>query len=410
MSYREIFIKNAKIICGNRNDIITGGLLITFFDKKGIISKIGADTAPHGAYVIDADGSYILPVFADIGCRFFDPDYPSRESFSSAESAAIGGGFGAVLCEPDEQGRTIADNIISQSQCRLIPSFSIESYSFSDIIEKGFYSDNGKWIGNSYLMRKIMLSIAENDGVLISSCFDSSLAGEGIVSAGKASKLLGLPTIPISAETTALSRDIILSAETGCRLHVKAVASAESIKIIKQAKTLGIPVTCGTAAPYFSMTSRDVLYYGGNAKLIPPLHSSEDVDAVRQGLLDGTIDCISSLHTPLTRAEKGPDIQACRFGISGLDTAFPAYISYMMKNGFGDMLTASRIFSVNPSKILGIDSTLKEGKEANFVILNPDHETVVSSNTLKSKSVNTAFLGMTLMGSVEATFLSGIRF
>ncbi len=410
MSYREIFIKNAKIICGNQRSIIYGGILITFSDKKGFISKIGEKTAPPRAQVIDADGSYILPLFTDIGCRFFDPDHPERESITSAEAAAIGGGFGTVLCEPDERGRAIDINTASQSRCRLIPSFSIEKYSFDSPKEKCFYSDNGNWLDNSFLMRKIMLSIAENDGVLISSCFDSALAGEGIISQGKASKLLGLPTIPISAETTALSRDIILSAETGCRLHVRAVSSAGSVKIIRQAKKLGIPVTCGTAAPYFSMTSRDILYYGGNAKILPPLHSSEDVDEIRNGLLDGTIDCISSLHTPLTKTEKSPDIRTCRFGVSGLDTAFSAYISYMMKNGFGDMLTACRLFSVSPSKILGIDPTLKEGMAADFVIINPDRETVISTNTLKSKAVNTAFLGMTLMGCVEAVFINGIRF
>ncbi len=409
MNDRPLFIKNARIVKGCGTPIIDGAVLVTYENGDGIISGMGDIPAERGCRVLDAGGAYILPAFTDIGCRFFDSEYPSRESVMSASAAAVGGGFASIVCEPCENGDTVSNAVISDARCTLIPSHFADGKEKATKEKNAVCSDGGKWIEDSLKMREIMLACHESDSLLISSATDMRLVGCGSVSEGKTAKMLGLTSIPASAETSAVARDIMLAAETGCRLHIRAISSADSVELVRFAKKTGANITCGTSPLYFSMTDKDVFYYGSNAKVLPTLKTKNDVNTIREALLDGTIDCISSLHTPLTRDENCSDISRCRFGATGLDTAFPAFVTYMMKNGFCEIDDAARLLSVRPSEILGFDSRLYVGGKASFTVADTETELVISSNSLKSKAVNTPYLGATLNGSIRAVFIGGTR-
>ncbi len=408
MNTRPIFIKNARIVCGGQKKTVNGSLLITFENGFGVISGIGELQAPSGCRSFDADGSYIFPSFVDIGCRLYDKAEPAREGAASGPAAAVGGGYSHILCEPDESLMPYAPT--GQERCRMIPAVYPRAPEDVARSGKGIYSDGGKWIADSYLMREIMTAIkSADDSLFISSATEPRLARDGVMNASRTAKLLGLCAIPKSAETVAVMRDILLSYETGCRLHIRAVSLSESVKMIREAKKSGVRVSCGTSPLYFALTDSDMLYYGASAKVMPPLRSADDVQAIREGLLDGTVDCISSLHTPLTRSENCSDLNKCKFGASGLDTAFSAYVTYMLKNGYGSVRDIARLFSVAPAELLGFDSTLSVGKSADITVASLDSETVISSSSMKSKAVNTPFFGSTLSGSTEAVFLCGIK-
>ena len=157
------------------------------------------------------------------------------------------------------------------------------------------------------------------------------------------------------------------------------------------------------------MTDNDVFYYGGSAKVIPPLGTRRDRESVCEALSDGTIDCISSLHTPLTKPENCQELKKCLFGASGFDTAFSASVTYLLKKNIVTPDRLAALLAVNPAKITGRKAGITPGATADLVIADTDAETVVSSNTMKSKSVNTPYLGMTLTGCVKAVFSGGVR-
>ncbi len=408
MNKEPLFIKNAKIITGNGSASFSGSVLISYADGKGKISEIGAINPPNNANILDAEGSYLMPAFTDIGCRHFDPDFPQRESIISADAAALGGGFLNLLCEPSESGVKISEKTISESRCRITPALPLKSPSEIASGGKQIYSDNGFFISDSVLARETMLACAKSDSLYISSCFDRNLAGDGVLSPGKTAKILGLKTIPESAETTAVARDILLAAETGCRLHIRAITSKSSVEIVRFAKKQGISVTCSTSPLYFSMSDNDVFYYGSSAKVLPPLGNKTDIEAIKEALLDGTIDCVSSLHTPLSKSENCPDLSKSRFGASGFDNTVSAFITFMINKGFGSYELLASLMSVNPSRILGFDSTIRVNSPADFLLVNPSSEIVVSLNSMKSKSINTPFFGFTLSGTVKAVFSDGI--
>ncbi len=409
MNEKTLYIKNARIVRGDGRVPEAGGVIVSYADGKGTISEIGKVKAPENCSISDAKGAYLFPAFVDIGCRFFDSKHPSRDSIASAGAAAVGGGFLTLLCEPDEAGMALKKGLTVESRCRIIPAVYPRTPAEIAQCGRNVYSDNGHWISDPGLMREIMLACAASDSLFISTCIDQRIAGDGVINPGKTARILGLPIIPESAETTAAARDILLAAETGCRLHIRAVSCENTLALIRYAKQRGFKITCGTSALYYSMSDSDMFYYGGSAKVMPPLRNTKDVKAIREALADGTVDCITSLHTPLTRTENCSDLRKCYFGASGFDTAFSAFITYMVKSGFGNLDLLARLFSLNPAKILGLDSSLKAGARADFALADPDAEIVVSSNTMKSKSVNTPYLGLTLNGCIKAVFSDGVR-
>lgn len=400
-----LLIKNAVIVRGNGSEPETGDVLVD--TKSGTVSACGR-SAGDGTFVYDADGAYLFPAFTDIACRFSDPGHVQRDSIATASAAAVGGGFLNLACLPHQSGEPVSVRQ-SSTPCRILPIIPIADPSGIDAGKRTVYTDIPSPVTDPGKLKSLMLACKASDSLFIPACLDKRLAADGVMRGGRTAKLLGLAEIPESAFLLPLVSALILSAETGCRIHIPAVSDTESVSLVRQAKSRGVPVTCGTSPLYFSMTDNDVFYYGGSAKVVPPLGTRRDRDAVCEALSDGTIDCISSLHTPLTKSENCQDLKKCLFGASGFDTAFSASVTYLLKKNIVTPDRLAALLAVNPTKIMGKKSGIAPGAPADLVIVDTDAETVVSSNTVKSKSVNTPYLGMTLTGCVKAVFSGGVR-
>lgn len=401
----ELLIKNALTVRGDGSTPKIGDILID--TVSGTILNCGSDVG-GGTFTYDADGACLFPAFTDIVCHFADPAHVQRDSIATASSAAIGGGFLNLACLPYQSGEMA---FVRQSSvpCRIVPI--LPAVCERDISEsKGaIYTDIHDPISDREKLREVMLACRQSNSLFIPACIDMRLASDGVMHGGKTARLLGVPAIPQSAMLLPLIEALALSGETGCRLHIPAVFGVESVALVRCAKARGVPVTCGTSPLYFSMTDNDLFYYGGSAKLLPPLGDIRDREAVCEAIADGTVDCISSLHTPLTKGEKCADLKKCLFGASGFDTAFSASVTYLLKKNIVTLDRLASLFAVGPAKILGRSAELVPGAAADIIIADPNAETVISSNTIKSKSVNTPYLGMTLSGCIKAVFSGGIR-
>ncbi len=405
MRESPLFIKNAVLVPGDGTPPRPGALLITFSERGATVAACGEISPPDDCRTLDAGGLFLFPAFTDIGCRLYDPAFPARESLDSGSAAAVAGGFSTVVCEPPESGKPLTEEELAGSVCHILPALPFTEVKKST--EKRIYSDGGKWIRDAGLMRDLLLSCKKSDSLFLTSPIDPSLAGDGIGNPGRVTQRMRNAGIPPSAETSALARDLILALETGCRLHVKTVSLAASVEMIKAAKRAGARVSCGTSPLYFSFVDDDLVYYGSPAKVLPPLRGEEDVEAIKRAILDGTIDCVSSLHCPYTRGEKGDDLKKAPFGASGLDTVFSAFVTYMIRNGEGSLDLLAKRLALDPAAILGRDASLRVGGPADFLLADPNAELVVSANTMKSRATNTPYLGMSLTGVVRTVFRDG---
>ena len=372
-----LLIKNALTVRGDGSEPETGSVLVD--TEAGTISACGK-SAGDGTFVYDAGGAYLFPAFTDIACRFSDPAHAQRDSIATASAAAVGGGFLNLACLPHQSGEPVTLRPAS-TPCRILPVIPVSDPSGIDAEKRAVYTDIPSPVTDPGKLKSIMLACRASDSLFIPACLDRGLASDGVMRGGRTAKLLGLAAIPESAFLLPLVTALILSAETGCR----------------------------TSPLYFSMTDNDVFYYGGSAKVIPPLGTRRDRESVCEALSDGTIDCISSLHTPLTKPENCQELKKCLFGASGFDTAFSASVTYLLKKNIVTPDRLAALLAVNPAKITGRKAGITPGAPADLVIADTDAETVVSSNTMKSKSVNTPYLGMTLTGCVKAVFSGGVR-
>jgi dihydroorotase len=269
------------------------------------------------------------------------------------------------------------------------------------------FSDDGRPVMNSSVMRRA-LEYAKMFGLpLISHCEDLALSEDGVVNEGRVSTELGLKGIPNASEDIITARDIALSELTGGRVHFAHVSTKGSVDLIRIAKQKGLNVTAETCPHYLVLTDEEVNGYNTNAKMNPPLRSNEDVEAVRSGLKDGTIDVIATDHAPHAPEEKEMEFDYAPFGIIGLETAL-SIIMQLVEEGLLTLNEMVMRMSSKPAMILGIDrGNLKPGAIADITIINPHSTWVVESVNLKSKGKNTPFEGWKLKGQVSITIVSG---
>jgi len=379
-----------------------------------------------------AGGLPVLPAFIDTHCHLRDPGFTYKEDIESGTRAALFGGYTAVAAMPNtnpvtdnaDTVRYILDKAKRVGLCRVLPTCAITKgmqsealVDFDDMKKEGVFAftDDGKPVMTAALLYKAMKACAEKDYLIMSHCEEMSLAAGGAINEGRISRRLGVGGISNSAESVCVARDILLAEEAGCRLHICHVSTEESVALIREAKRRGVRVTAETCPHYFAFTEDAVLFHGVNAKMNPPLRQEKDRQAIIEGLLDGTIDCISTDHAPHAKADKGSDLQKSAFGIIGLQTAFPAALTYLAKarDVNMDLFRLSELFSKNPAKILGLDKdgygTICEGGRADLTVIDPDKESIITESMIRSRSANTPFIGLTLCGRIEAVCLSGLR-
>lgn len=377
-------VKNCNIITSDGSNDKNELFFCTENGSSQIISENEIKEKPR---VIDGDGRLLLPAFTDIGGNFFDPKKPARDTLQTASAALSAGGYRRIYTFSDAHDHNDAR----------VKSIATMPKKLENIENNGIYY--GFHDKNRNLM-EIFSEMAEKNALYISAGIDECDL-HGVYSSGVASKWMSVNGITLFDECAVLAQELLAAYETGCRIHIRSIASAEALNMIKEAKKAGTKVTCGVSPVHLALFDMDALYYAQMVKLLPPLRSKKDREALREGVFDGSIDCISSLHTPLTKKEKDLPPSSAPFGVSSIETVLPILITYMPELLTEKPQRISEVMSEKPSEIMGENFTLKIGSSADFVLVDPDTELVVTENTLMSKSVNTPFLGHTLMSSLR---------
>jgi dihydroorotase len=423
-------IRGGRIIDPSQNIDEKMDLLI----REGKILKAGRnldetlanfpDTTPVDLDILDVTGCIVVPGLIDMHTHLRDPGFEYKETIQSGTTAAAAGGFTAVACMPNtnpvNDSRSVTEYIVKRAaECGLARVYPIAAISralegrylseFQDLKDAGAvaFSDDGKPVLNSALMRR-SLEYAFSIGLpVISHCEDVQLSAGGVMNEGLASTELGLAGIPSLAEEVMVARDILIAGYTGTSVHIAHVSTAGSVALIRNAKQRGIPVTAETAPHYFSMTDDAVRDYDTNTKVNPPLRTAMDVESIKEGLRDGTIDAIASDHAPHAVTEKELEYDLASFGISGLETS----LSLSLKLVFEGILTLPQLIakmSTLPARILSVHGgTLKEGSLADITVIDLEKVWTVDPSTFRSKGRNSPFAGRQLRGKALLTFVGG---
>ena len=414
-----ICIKGGTVIDG-RGRVLPG---TDVYVEDGCIVKIGGDM--DAGEIIDAGGQYVLPGLIDMHCHLREPGYEYKEDIESGTRAAAAGGFTSVACMPNTDPtldsaasiRYVRERAAAAGQVRVYPIGAVtmgqQGQTLTQMHElKGAgavaLSDDGHPVTNAGIMRRAMEYASHTGLLIISHCEEKSLVSGGQMHEGYMSTVLGLRGIPAAAEETMVAREILLAEELGVRVHIAHVSTRGSIELIRHAKERGVAVTCETCPHYFSADHTWVEGYDARTKVNPPLRTDEDVEAVKEGLSDGTIDAIATDHAPHHRDEKEIEYELAANGISGFETAFALGVTHLVHPGVLSLEQLVEKMAADPAQILGLDAGyLKEGGPADLIIADIGAEWTVDADAFYSKGKNSPFDGKTLTGRVLRTMVGG---
>jgi len=431
----NILITNARIVDPSQGIDSEGWVLV----QDGVIAGMDAEgrTAPPvnsvavaGCMTFDARGLYLFPGLVDMHCHLREPGFEYKETIKSGTRAAAAGGFTSVCCMPNTKpvndNETVTEFIIrkalSEGVCDVFPIGSItKRQEGAELAEMGMmkdagcvaFSDDGRPVESALMMRHALEYAAGFDVPVVSHAEDLNLSLGGVMNEGRLSTMLGLGGIPSESEIIMIKRDIELAALTGGRLHIAHVSTAGGVAAIREAKRTGINVTAETCPHYFSATEDAVAGYNTYAKVNPPLRTVKDVEAIKAGLADDTIDAVATDHAPHHKDDKLCEFDKAAFGISGFETALPLALR-LVEEG---VLTLSRLvekMTIVPSRIFGLNKgtlnkgTLKKGADADIVLVDMKRSFTVDGDKFVSKGKNTPFNGMELFGLPVMTIRRGI--
>ncbi len=417
----RILIKGGRVIDpANRIDAQKD-----IYIEEGIIKKVSSSIKVNkpNVKVIDARGKVVTPGLIDMHTHLREPGREDEETIASGTRAACKGGFTSICCMPNTQ--PVTDNqaqvelILSKAQkegwVNVYPIGAItkgllgeEMAPIGELKKAGVagITDDGKTVYNSLIMRRALEYSKMFKLPVISHCEDTDLSAEGLINEGYISTILGMRGIPRQAEEVIVSRDIQLAEMTGGHLHIAHVSTEGSVGMIRRAKRMNIKITAETAPHYFTLTDEAVKTYNTNTKMNPPLRTKKDVQAIKHGLQDGTIDCIASDHAPHLEDEKNQEYELAPFGIIGLETMLPLIITELVDKKFLTLREAIKKLTVNPARILGLNKgTLSPGADADITIM--DIKASRKIETFESQSNNSPFIGYTLKGFAVCTIVGG---
>jgi dihydroorotase len=392
---------------------------------EGIVLSTKAAADIEADKVIDAGGLYVLPGLVDAHCHLRDPGYEYKEDIVSGTKSAARGGFTSIACMPNTNpavdNAAVVRYIIEKSQkegyVNVYPIGAItKGLEGNELSEMGIMreagivavSDDGKPVMNSDVMKKALIYAGQFGLPVISHCEDLNLTDNGSMNEGLTSTILGLRGIPSASEDVMVSREIILSEYTNVPIHIAHVSTKVSVELIRQAKNRGIKITAETCPHYFTLTEEACRDYNTNAKMNPPLRSQKDLEAVIEGLKDGTIDIIATDHAPHHFDEKNVEFEKAANGIVGFETALALSYTGLVEKGHLSFQQMIEKLTVNPAKMLKIDKgTLEEGKTADLILVDFDNEYKVDVSKFVSKGKNSPFDGFKVKGRVMMTIVGG---
>ncbi len=382
-------------------------------------SDVGADR------VMDATALVVCPGLIDMHVHLRQPGREDKETIATGTLAAARGGFTAVCCMPntdpvnDTRSVTefIRDTAKREGVVQVYPVGAIskglkgeELAEIGELFEAGCVaiSDDGRPVMDAELMRRAMEYAAMFDLPVIAHCEDVRLSGSGVVHEGIVATELGLRGIPSVSEAAMVARDLLLAELTGARLHIAHVSAAESVRLIRDAKSRGVRVSCEASPHHFTLTEEAARGFKTDAKMNPPLRSEADRQALIEGLRDGSIDVIATDHAPHTVQEKEQEFDLAPFGVIGLETALPLTLTTLVLPGLLTLNQAIGKLTGEPARVLKLPKgRLVEGGDADLTIFDPNREWTVNASEFASKSRNTPFDGWRVKGQAVATLVGG---
>ena len=417
-----VLIKNGRVIDPSQSLDMVSDIYVQEDRVREISERI--DTPRKSDTVIDASGQIVAPGFVDIHVHLREPGYEHKETIKTGCLAAAAGGFTSIVCMPNtnpiNDNASVTEYILLKARTEgIVNVFPIgaitkgekgkELADIGEMCEAGCVgiSDDGMPVTDSGLMRKAMEYVKPFGIPVITHAEDTGLSAGGVMNEGFVSTELGLRGIPAASEEVGVVRDIILCELTGTPLHICHVSTKGSVRLVREAKKRGAKVTAEATPHHFTLTDKLVYGYNTDAKMNPPLRTQEDVDAILEGIADGTIDVIATDHAPHSQDEKNVEFDLAPFGIVGLETALSLSLE-LVEKGIITLDEMIKKLTVTPSEIVGIErGTLAPGSIADLVVFDPGKSRTINPEEFFSKSRNTPFSGWELKGVVSNTIVSG---
>lgn len=414
----SILIKNGTVID-------TTETVADVFIEDGKIMRVGDCSGMRADKTIDASGKFVLPGLVDMHCHLREPGFEHKETIESGAYAAVKGGFTSVACMPNTDPvidnpalvRYVSVRGEEAGYARVYPIACItkgqkgaELSEMSALKKAGAvaFSDDGKPVTDSGVMRNALEYARTFNMLIIDHPEDQAVSGDGVANEGANATIAGLRGINRAAEEIAIARDIVLAESLGAKIHIAHVSTAGGVELIREAKARNVKVTCETCPHYFCATDEEILSYNTNAKINPPLREQSDVDAIIDGIRDGTIDVIATDHAPHAADEKNREFDLAPFGTVGFETALSLAYTYLADAGNIGMTDIVRLMSHNPAKLLGLPVVyVKPGAMADVVVFDPAREWTVRADELSGKGKNCLYDGWILKGKVTNTIVGG---
>lgn len=422
----RMLIRNGRILDPSRDlDLEPGAAELLLEDGRVAALETEGNPIPEaGAEVVDAEGAWVLPGLIDLHTHLREPGQEYKEDLASGGTAAVAGGFTQVACmanttpvnDDPSVTKYILDRAAKDSPAKVRPiaaaTRGLEGEVMTEMValrEAGAvaFSDDGATIVDASVMRRVLEYSRMANAAVIVHAEDCALRGSGVVNEGPIATRLGLPGNPAAAEEIMVARDIRLAALTGAHLHIAHVSTAGSVHMIRKAREAGLRVTAEVTPHHLTLTDAATMTYDTSTRVAPPLRSAADVEALREALVDGTIDVIATDHAPHASYEKEVEFTEAPPGLIGLETAIPVSLD-LVREGLLSPIEFARRLTTSAARLLDLDGgSLAKGAPADVVLIDPDRTFTYDPALGFSKSRNSPWAGQELTGRAVATIVDG---
>jgi dihydroorotase len=419
---REFWIAGARIADTDSGRLRVGSVCV----QRGTVTDIVWQRAVETDLpVLEAERFVLAPGFVDVHAHLREPGFEEKETIESGSAAAAAGGYTAVLCmantNPVVDDPSVVEYIACRAEtagrCRVHVAGALTKGLLGEVINEYFHlkragvvalSDDGRFVTNSQVMRSALEYAHQHALPVISHCEDAFLTQSSQMNEGYTATRLGLRGSPAAAEEIAVSRDLMLARLTGARLHVAHVSTAGAVDLIRRAKKRGVPVTAEATPHHLTLDDRLLESYDTNLKVNPPLRSVRDVEALRAGLADGTIDCIATDHAPHCEIDKDVEFDEAPAGMIGFETAFAQLHTRLVVKGELSLVELIALMTVRPAAALALPGgVIRKDEPADLVLIDPEETWTFEKRHIRSRSKNTPLVGASFTGRVQGVFLGG---